>query len=171
MRTSTNIVIIMNEEGPRPVVTAWSYTATIVSGYVFATFTDNTNFAHVPIKFAVPPFTNFNYSVTNSITNATVLNDGFDTTAPVGSFPDGKTPFGAEDMVGNVWEWTSDFWGPYGTEPLVDPKGPEKSEDGRVVRGGAWNGAFPSWVRPTFRFHMDPSTKSHGVGFRCAKNL
>jgi serine/threonine-protein kinase len=97
--------------------------------------------------------------------------DGFATTAPVGSFPNGKTPFGAEDMVGNVWEWTSDFWSSYKADPVVDPKVEDKSEEGRVVRGGAWNSAFPSWVRPTFRFHMDPGTKSHGVGFRCASGL
>jgi len=97
--------------------------------------------------------------------------DGFSATAPVGSFPAGKTPFGAEDMVGNVWEWAADWYGPYSPDTVVDPPGPGSSEQGRVVRGGAWNGAFSSWVRPTFRFHMPQGTKSHGVGFRCAKTL
>src|SRR4030042_1885419 len=34
-------------------------------------------------------------------------NDGFPVTAPVGSFPDGASPYGAMDMAGNVWGWTS----------------------------------------------------------------
>jgi len=80
---STNIVVVMNEGTNPNAGTRWTYTARIVSGYFFTTFTDNTNFARVPIKFAIPPFTNFNYSVTNRITNAVVLNNGFD--VPVGT--------------------------------------------------------------------------------------
>lgn len=75
---STNIVLVMNQGTNPNQSTRWEYTAKIVSGYVFTTFTDNTNFAHVPIKFAVPPFTNFNYFATNFVTNAIVLDDGFE---------------------------------------------------------------------------------------------
>jgi formylglycine-generating enzyme required for sulfatase activity len=39
------------------------------------------------------------------------------------------------------------------------------------MRGGAWNGAYVDWVRPSFRFHSAADTRSHGVGFRCAKTL
>jgi formylglycine-generating enzyme required for sulfatase activity len=96
--------------------------------------------------------------------------DGFATTAPVGSFPKGASPFGLQDVVGNVWEWVSDWYAPYGPAPLVDPKGPEAGTE-RVLRGGAWNGSDPAWVRPTYRFKIDPKLRSHGIGVRCAKSL
>ena len=88
--------------------------------------------------------------------------------APVGSFPDGKSRYGLMDVVGNVWEWTADYYADYAKDSVKDPEGPKSGEQGRVARGGAWNGADPSWVRPTFRFHFDPKSQSYGVGFRCA---
>jgi len=95
--------------------------------------------------------------------------DKFPHTSPVGSFPKGASKFGLVDVVGNVWEWTADWDGKYAGDAQSDPKGPSKGED-RVVRGGAWNGAFPSWVRPSFRYSFPPETRSHAVGFRCAKD-
>src|SRR5579883_2169612 len=94
--------------------------------------------------------------------------DGFATTAPVGSFPKGASRYGVNDVVGNVWEWVADWYGDYPKDDQVDPAGPEKGDE-RVIRGGAWNGGFASWVRPTFRYHNAPSARSHGIGFRCAK--
>jgi formylglycine-generating enzyme required for sulfatase activity len=97
--------------------------------------------------------------------------DGFATTAPVGSFPAGKSRYGVEDVVGNVWEWVADWYGPYeGGAEASDPKGPETGER-RVARGGAWNGIRAPWVRPTFRLRARPTMKSHGFGFRCARSL
>jgi formylglycine-generating enzyme required for sulfatase activity len=93
--------------------------------------------------------------------------DGYPTTAPVGSFPAGKSRFGLQDVVGNVWEWVADWYGPYTNDALVDPKGPSTGK-ARVQRGGAWNSSEPSWVRPSFRYGNDPSSSSYGVGFRCA---
>jgi formylglycine-generating enzyme required for sulfatase activity len=97
--------------------------------------------------------------------------DGFANTAPVGSFPKGSSPFGVEDVVGNVWEWASDWYAPYAAEPQTDPRGPAGGSAERVMRGGAWNGSDPSWVRPTYRFRGPPALRSHGVGFRCAMDL
>src|SRR5262249_16965407 len=68
--TDTNIVIVMNEGDNPNRSTVWDYIATVYSGYSYAIFTGNTNLASLPIKFAPPPFTNFNYAVTNLITNA-----------------------------------------------------------------------------------------------------
>jgi eukaryotic-like serine/threonine-protein kinase len=96
--------------------------------------------------------------------------DGFPTTAPVGSFPEGKSRYGLFDVVGNVWEWTSDWDGKYAPDPVTDPTGPKVGER-RIVRGGAFNGVFPSWVRPSQRYSDFPNAHSHAYGFRCAKML
>ena len=94
--------------------------------------------------------------------------DGYAATAPVGSFPKGASRYGVEDVVGNVWEWVADWYAAYPKDEAVDPKGPAEGEE-RVIRGGAWNGAYAGWVRPTFRYHNAPISRSHGIGFRCAK--
>jgi formylglycine-generating enzyme required for sulfatase activity/serine/threonine protein kinase len=96
--------------------------------------------------------------------------DGWPTTAPVGSFPAGKSRYGVQDVVGNVWEWVSDWYAPYTADEQKDPTGPENGE-ARVIRGGSWNGAQPSWVRPTFRYRDTPTKRSYGIGFRCAQAL
>jgi eukaryotic-like serine/threonine-protein kinase len=100
--------------------------------------------------------------------------DGFANTAPVGSFPKGKSRYGLSDVVGNVWEWVADYYADYdpatASSTVTEPKGPATGTD-RVIRGGAWNGAQPSWVRPSFRFHVAPTARSYGFGFRCAKSL
>ena len=94
--------------------------------------------------------------------------DGWANTAPVGSLPKGASPYGVEDVVGNVWEWVADWYGAYTKDEIVDPRGPAEGTE-RVIRGGAWNGAEPSWVRPTFRYKNKPDERSHGIGMRCAK--
>jgi formylglycine-generating enzyme required for sulfatase activity len=95
--------------------------------------------------------------------------DGFPLTAPVGSFPDGKSRYGLFDVVGNVWEWTSDWDAKYAPEPVIDPKGPSAGTR-RIVRGGAFNGIMASWVRPSQRYSDFPTTHSHAYGFRCAQS-
>ncbi|MFO0676027.1 MAG: bifunctional serine/threonine-protein kinase/formylglycine-generating enzyme family protein [Polyangiaceae bacterium] len=96
--------------------------------------------------------------------------DGWATTAPVGSFRGGASRYGVEDVVGNVWEWVADWYGEYAPEPIMNPKGPTEGTD-RVIRGGAWNGGYASWLRPSFRFKNRPDRRSHGIGFRCARDL
>jgi formylglycine-generating enzyme required for sulfatase activity len=98
--------------------------------------------------------------------------DPFETTAPVGSFRKGATVYGIMDMVGNVWEWVADWYGPYaaGAGRIADPQGPPSGEQ-RVIRGGAWNASEASWVRPTFRYRDAPEKRSYGIGFRCARTL
>jgi eukaryotic-like serine/threonine-protein kinase len=96
--------------------------------------------------------------------------DPWPTTAPVGSFPLGISRWGIDDLVGNVWEWVADYYAPYGDADQDDPSGAATGVT-RAMRGGSWNGAYADWVRPSFRFHNPEATRSHGVGFRCAKTL
>jgi formylglycine-generating enzyme required for sulfatase activity/serine/threonine protein kinase len=96
--------------------------------------------------------------------------DGFATTAPVGKFPAGRSRFGPYDVVGNVWEWVADWDGTYEPVDQKDPTGPDTGTR-RVIRGGAWNGSVQDWLHPSFRYAQDPTARSHGIGFRCAKTL
>ena len=98
--------------------------------------------------------------------------DGWANTAPVGTFPKGASRYGLDDVVGNVWEWVADWYGPYEVkdpdEATKEPKGPAEGTE-RVIRGGAWNGSFEAWVHPTYRYKDDPKMRTHGIGFRCAR--
>ncbi|MBI4700148.1 MAG: SUMF1/EgtB/PvdO family nonheme iron enzyme [Deltaproteobacteria bacterium] len=97
--------------------------------------------------------------------------DGFAGTAPVGSFPDGRSPFGAMDMLGNVWEWVSDWQSPtyYGRSPDRDPKGPAAGS-ARVYRGGGWSDYDAKYLRTTYRPAFAPGVRHAAVGFRCARD-
>jgi formylglycine-generating enzyme required for sulfatase activity len=89
--------------------------------------------------------------------------DGWPETAPVGSFHKGKSPFGAEDMAGNVWEWTASG---YCTYPDT-----QCSASRRVVRGGSWYDDGPSFMRAASRVAGSPSYRNMFVGFRCARSV
>jgi formylglycine-generating enzyme required for sulfatase activity len=95
--------------------------------------------------------------------------DGYKTTAPVGAFPYNVSPYGAYDMAGNAWEWTSDPFdaGFYTRDPMVDPEN-DSPANLRSLRGGSWsfsgNGA-----RLTYRFFASEDHRDDGIGFRCAK--
>lgn len=94
--------------------------------------------------------------------------NGSDTTQ-VGSYPDGRSPYGAEDMAGNAWEFVSDFYAPdyYRVSPASNPGGPE-SGDANVLRGGSWL-VDAGGVRASDRFGYLADYRSAAVGFRCAK--
>jgi formylglycine-generating enzyme len=82
--------------------------------------------------------------------------DGYLRTAPVGSFPEGRSPFGLLDMAGNVWEWTSSRF----------PGQPHHL----VLRGGGW-GNNPYCLRTSSRHGNPPDIGLDMVGFRCAADL
>ena len=95
--------------------------------------------------------------------------DGYADTAPVGSYPNGISPYGAYDMAGNVWEWVADWYqgNYYSISPAVNPSGPSSGEY-RVVRGGAWFSRGDA-IRAAHRLRNVPTATYHLVGgFRCA---
>jgi formylglycine-generating enzyme required for sulfatase activity len=77
--------------------------------------------------------------------------------------------WGLYDMLGNVWEWTSDWYASaYPSEASIDPQGPASGKI-RALRGGSW-GNGPAFVRVSVRSGNEPGNPSNIVGFRCAGN-
>jgi eukaryotic-like serine/threonine-protein kinase len=93
--------------------------------------------------------------------------DGFATTSPVGHYPEGKSPYGALDMAGNVWEWTSSLRMAYPYE-ATDGREDSTVEGERIIRGGAWSWYGDRRSESTWRVWLFPEGKSDGIGFRCA---
>jgi formylglycine-generating enzyme required for sulfatase activity len=83
------------------------------------------------------------------------------------------TDSGVRDLVGNVREWTADWYAPYpgsgAGAPLEDPRGPETGTE-RVARGGIFE-PHPQPARASARYPVDPSARSYRIGFRCAKSM
>ena len=120
---------------------------------------------------------------------------------PVTKYPEGQSVYGCYDMVGNVWEWTADWYNSqyYDYAPVKDPQGPAKAEDApyfgkpedvgtsiyelkpsiesktlsgcKVMRGGSWNGSGIVHVRCPNRDYDEPDYKNDTIGFRCARSL
>ncbi len=91
------------------------------------------------------------------------------TTIDVGNFPGGVSPYGALDMLGNVWEWVADWYGDYPTDDQINPTGPIIG-DFRILRGGSWEDgeylttAYRGWDRPN-------AVATNTRGFRCVDEI
>ena len=93
-------------------------------------------------------------------------------TAPVGSRPAGRSPYGAVDMSGNVSEWVADWYAEdyYSRSPDKNPHGPPSGHY-RVIRGGSWKAAPRAGIDPfrvSNRYSFTPGTRLDYIGFRCA---
>lgn len=95
-------------------------------------------------------------------------NDGFDVTAPVGSFRLDVSPFGVADGAGNVMEWVADWYdeNTYREASEKNPKGPDHGVY-KVLRGGVYTTTGID-VRITSRSKMVPDFRDETIGFRCA---
>ena len=96
--------------------------------------------------------------------------DGYIYAAPVGTYEIGRSPFGANEMAGNVEEWVADWYQAdyYAVAPVANPPGPPTGKH-RVVRGGD-SRSYTSTVRCAARSHEEPDYRNFTLGFRCAKD-
>ncbi len=90
--------------------------------------------------------------------------DGYRVTAPVGSFM--PNAWGLYDMLGNAWEWCSDWKAEYSAGVQRAPSGPTEGSE-RVLRGGGCDDP-PSSVRAACRLGFEPNRREHSFGFRIA---
>jgi len=115
-------------------------------------------------------FANFcDVSCPNPDTNEIEIefDDGYRDLAPVGSFPDGISPFGVYDMAGNALEWVADWYGAYYYEssPYINPTGPT-SGSRHPIRGGSWYSGREG-LRAAARSSLNADATYDTVGFRC----
>ena len=124
-----------------------------------------------------------------TVPHHTSLADGFERTSPVGSYP--ANGYGLFDMIGNVWEWTADWYADHRNQPPAKaccvPKNPRGgSEDAsrdlndpghefgrRVLKGGSHLCAdnYCQRYRPAARYPQTIDTSTSHIGFRCARSL
>jgi formylglycine-generating enzyme required for sulfatase activity len=88
----------------------------------------------------------------------------------VGGYESGKSPYGLDGIMNNIWEWVGDWYGEsyYQNSPSKNPLGPE-SGTYKVLRGG-WFSFSSSGLRSAFRNWDYPSFSNHTVGFRCSRS-
>ena len=98
------------------------------------------------------------------------LGCGYDGTGPVGTRPEGRSPYGIRDMTGNVWEWTADWYREdyYVDSPAVDPINTQPGLF-RSIRGNSWYYVDPDAdLRAANRYRFHPLRWYPYIGVRLA---
>jgi gamma-glutamyl hercynylcysteine S-oxide synthase len=93
-------------------------------------------------------------------------------TSPVNAYPNGRSAYGCDDMLGNVWEWTTTLFDGYDGFTAYPYRGYSQAyfdQQHYVLRGGSW--ATRSFaLRNSFRNWYHPHVRQVFVGFRCASS-
>ena len=99
----------------------------------------------------------------------TAVDDGSRSTTPVGNYEAGKSPYGAYDMAGNVWEWVADWYDAtyYRRSPARNPQGPTAGTQ-VGLRGGSWLYTAPDF-RTTERAGVPSDRRNENIGLRCVQ--
>ncbi len=106
-----------------------------------------------------------------AITNTGDDHDWEDGIAPTGSYPQNKSPYGAYDMAGNVWEWVDNWYHPYPDSTYQSEQFGEKMKIIRGGGGGIGHYALSYFFRGATRQFAEPTMAGEDVGFRCASDV
>ncbi|MEE9542709.1 MAG: SUMF1/EgtB/PvdO family nonheme iron enzyme [Thermodesulfobacteriota bacterium] len=113
----------------------------------------------------------------NTKANVSLVSEEVRDTVDVDAYPEGKSPYGVYNMVGNVWEWTDSWYQPYSGAVYESEK---FGENDRVVRGNSSNAIahfyneehhdiVSQYSKTYFRFPVRPDYHVGDIGFRCVK--
>jgi ergothioneine biosynthesis protein EgtB len=103
--------------------------------------------------------------------NTNFFENGYWSVAPIGAFPEGANAYGCQQMIGDVWEWTTSDYVPYpGFKSEFDEYNDKWFVNQKVLRGGSF--ATPQLhIRATYRNFFHAHERWMTSGFRCAKDL
>ncbi len=96
---------------------------------------------------------------------------GAETVSVIGNHHMGQSPYGVQDLAGNLYEWVMDWYADnfYSNSPAINPRGPGEGT-AKVQRGGSYINT-PYRLRSSFRTKGDPTEQDPNVGFRCAQDV